>query len=471
MKHADRDNSPPTVVQHNRSITNVSTKMRVDRRFMPTLWHCRSAVVGCLGLAFMFAMPSASNAQDHDADNWVIVHAGTLLAVPGKHPETKKSIIIKNGVIESVLDGYVSAEEVAAVDAEVISLKDQFVLPGLMDMHVHLSFDRTSRSGRKNDDADMAVTAASNANTTLMAGFTTVRDVGSTGPAMFSVRDGINQGRIPGPRIFAAGRVISVTAGHGDSLVDTLSQQVFCDGPYDCRKAVREQVRVGADLIKISTSGGGSEDNGGPDDPAEMLDDEIRAVVEAAHSMLRPVTAHAHGTAAINAALRNGVDSIEHGTFPDKESIRLYKQTGAIMVPTLAYITAWDEAYLAGLSPEQKVRKQQFIELQPKGVAMAYKAGVVIAAGTDFGNLIPHGANARELVAYVDLAGMAEMDAIITATINGARLLRKMDVLGTLQAGRYADLIATKTNPLDNIKVLLDIPFVMKGGVVYKNEL
>ena len=436
----------------------------------PRVWPEMSTALSWLAFAMAVAMPSLANAQDAAADTWVVVHAGTLLSVPGEQPESEKTIVIKNDVIESVLDGYVPVEDTAAVDAEVVSLRDRFVLPGLMDMHVHLSHDRISRVAIKHDDADRAVTTAITARTMLMSGFTTVRDTASSGPAVFSVRDAIDQGRIPGPRIFASGEAISTTAGHGDSMLDNLSEQLFCDGPYDCRKMVRQQIRVGADFLKISASGGGSEDNGGPDDPAEMLDDEIRAVTDAAHSMKRMVTAHAHGTAGINAALRNGVDSIEHGTFPDEESIRLYLETGAIMVPTLAYITGWDEEYLAGLSPEQQIRKQQFIELQPKGVAAAYQAGVVIAAGTDFGNLIPHGASARELIAYVELAGMTEMDAIVTATVNGARLLRKEDVLGTLEPGKYADLIATGTSPLDDIGVLAEIPFVMKGGVVHKNE-
>ena len=436
----------------------------------PRLRRKMSTALGWLALAMAVAMPSSANAQDAAADTWVVVHAGTLLSVPGEQPESEKTIVIRNDVVESVLDGYVPVEDTAAVDAEVVSLRDRFVLPGLMDMHVHLSHDRISRVARKHDDADRAVTTAIAARTMLMSGFTTVRDTASSGPAVFSVRDAINQGRIPGPRIFASGEAISTTAGHGDSMLDNLSEQLFCDGPHDCRKMVRQQIRVGADFLKISASGGGSEDNGGPDDPAEMLDDEIRAVTDAAHAMKRMVTAHAHGTAGINAALRNGVDSIEHGTFPDEESIRLYLETGAIMVPTLAYITGWDEEYLAGLSPEQLIRKQQFIELQPKGVAAAYQAGVVIAAGTDFGNLIPHGASARELIAYVELAGMTEMDAIVTATVNGAKLLRKEDVLGTLEPGKYADLIATRTSPLDDIHVLTEIPFVMKGGVVHKDE-
>lgn len=433
-------------------------------------WPEISIALKWLALAMAVAMPSSANAQDDVADSWVVVHAGTLLAVPGEQPESEKTIVIRNDVIESVLDGFVPAADTGAVDAEVVSLRDRFVLPGLMDMHVHLSYDRISRAARKNDDADRAVTTVITARTMLMSGFTTVRDTASSGPAVFSVRDAINQGRMPGPRIFASGEAISTTAGHGDSMLDNLTEQLFCDGPYDCRKIVRQQIRVGADFLKISASGGGSEDNGGPDDPAEMLDDEIRAVVDAARSMKRLVTAHAHGTAGINAALRNGVDSIEHGTFPDEESIRLYLEHGAIMVPTLAYITGWDDEYLAGLSPDQQIRKQQFIERQPKGVAMAYQAGVVIAAGTDFGNLIPHGASARELIAYVELAGMTEMDAIVTATVNGAKLLRKEHVLGTLEPGKYADLIATRTSPLDDVHVLAEIPFVMKGGVVHKDE-
>ncbi len=403
-------------------------------------------------------------------EKWVIVYAGTLLAVPGKSPEREKTLVIKDGVIQSVLDGYVNAGATPARNATIVSLKDRFVLPGLMDMHVHITSGKSASMTERNNDADIAVTTVAIAKKMLMAGFTTVRDVGSRGPAIFSVRDGINQNRIPGPRIYAAGRVLSVTAGHGDHLLTTDTDELFCDGTDACRKLTREQIRVGADVIKISVTGGGSEDNGGPDDPAEMFDDEIKAVTDTAHSMKRLVAAHAHGAAGINAALRNGVDSIEHGTFPDEESIRLYKKTGAIMVPTLAYITGWSDAYLAGLSPEQKIRKQQFIARQPKGVAMAYKAGVTIAAGSDFGGLIPHGENARELVAYVELSGMTPMDAIVTATVNGAKVIRQTERLGTLESGKFADLIALDGSPLNDIRLLMAVPFVMKNGEVVKNE-
>ena len=430
-----------------------------------------------VGLSLALALPSLSSAQDDGDDTWVIVHAGTLLAVPGEPAENEKTIVIRNDVIESVLDGYVSPAEAGAPDAAIWSLQDSFVLPGLMDMHVHLQngvpgllMDDARRvfGTRVNNEAESAVIATGNAQTALRAGFTTVRDAGSNGSAVFSVRNGINSGLIDGPRIFLAGEQVHVTDGNP---WEATSSTPLCDGVEPCRWMVREQIRRGADFVKIAVSGSGSEDNGGPDDPPEMFDEEIKSVVDTAHSMLRIVSAHAHGTASINAALRNGVDSIEHGSFPDDESIRLYLETGAILVPTLAYITQWTPEYLDALVPYQQVRKDQFLTLQPEGVAKAHQAGVVIAAGSDVGSgLMYHGLSTLEPIAYVELADMSEMDAIVTATVNGARLLRREDELGTLEAGKFADLIATGTSPLENIRALLDVTFVMKGGVVYRND-
>lgn len=428
-----------------------------------------------LWLMVAVAIPLSSRAQQ--SDSWAIVHAGTLLAVPGRPAEREKTIVIKNGVIQSVADGYLSAAQSGAVNAEIVSLRDRFVLPGLMDMHVHLrngtaevlmdDARRVFGTGFGND-ADLAVIATSNAQTALLAGYTTVRDAGSDGPAVFAVRDGIDKGLIFGPRIFLAGEQVHVTDGN---RWEAPNPGPLCDGADACRWKVREQMRRGADFIKIAVSGSGSEPTGGPDDLPEMFDDEIKAVVDTAHSMKIPVSAHAHGTASINAALRLGVDSIEHGSFPDQESIRLYQRTGAIFVPTLAYITRWTDDYLAALVPYQKIRKDQFLERQPKGVAMAYKAGVIIAAGSDVGSgLMTHGLSPLEPIAYVELVGMTEMDAIVTATVNGAKLLRKEDVLGTLEPGKYADLIATRTSPLDDIRALLQVSFVMKNGVVYKHQ-
>ena len=422
-------------------------------------------------------MPSLSGAQDGGADTWVIVHAGTLLAVPGEPPQSEQSIVIRNDVIEAVLDGYVSPQDAGAAGASVVSLEDRFVLPGLMDMHVHLQngapsllMDDARRvfGTRVNNDAQSAVMATSNAQTALKVGFTTVRDAGSSGPAVFSVRDGINQGLIDGPRIFLAGEQVHVTDGN---RWEPASPIPLCDGIEACRWQVREQIRRGADFVKIAVSGSGSEDTGGPDNLPEMFDEEIKSVVDTAHSMLRIVSAHAHGTPSINAALRNGVDSIEHGSFPDEESIRLYKESGAILVPTLAYITRWTDDYLAALVPYQQVRKDQFLTRQPLGVAKAHEAGVVIAAGSDVGSgLMLHGLSPLEPISYVELAGISEMDAIVTATVNGAKLLRMEDELGTLEPGKYADLIATGSSPLDNIRALLDVNFVMKGGVVYRHD-
>ena len=435
-----------------------------------------------MGLSLALALPSLSSAQDDGDDSWVIVHAGSLLAVPGEPAESEKTIVIRNNIIESVLDGYVSpadagVAEAGAANATVLSLQDRFVLPGLMDMHVHLQngvpgllMDDARRvfGTRVNNDAESAVIATSNAQTALNAGFTTVRDAGSNGSAVFSVRNGINSGLIEGPRIFLAGEQVHVTDGNA---WEPASSTPLCDGIEPCRWMVREQIRRGADFVKIAVSGSGSEDNGGPDDPPEMFDEEIKSVVDTAHSMLRIVSAHAHGTASINAALRNGVDSIEHGSFPDDESIRLYLETGAILVPTLAYITQWTPEYLDALVPYQQVRKDQFLTMQPEGVAKAHEAGVVIAAGSDVGSgLMYHGLSILEPIAYVELAGISEMDAIVTATVNGARLLRMEDELGTLEPGKYADLIATATSPLQNIRALLDVTFVMKGGAVYRND-
>ena len=428
-------------------------------------------------LALALSLPSLSSTQEAGNDTWAIIHAGTLLAVPGQAPENEKTIVIRNDIVESVLDGYVSPADAGAPDAAVVSLEDRFVLPGLMDMHVHLQngvptllMDDARRvSGtRVDNDAQSAIVATSNAQAALNTGFTTVRDAGSNGPAVFSVRDGINSGLIDGPRIFLAGEQVHVTDGNSWEPASTTP---LCDGVEPCRWMVREQIRRGADFVKIAVSGSGSEDNGGPDDPPEMFDEEIKSVVDTAHSMLRIVSAHAHGTPSINAALRNGVDSIEHGSFPDEESIRLYLETGAILVPTLAYITRWTDEYLDALVPYQQVRKDQFLTMQPLGVARAHEAGVVIAAGSDVGSgLMLHGLSPLEPIAYVELAGMSEMDAVVTATVNGAKLLRMEDELGTLEPGKYADLVATDTSPLENIRALLDVSFVMKGGVVYRND-
>ena len=271
-----------------------------------------------------------------------VIHAGTLLTVAGKKPLVKQTLVINDGNITAIKKGFVSTEQIAE-DAQLIDLSSSFVMAGLMDAHVHLQ----GELGPKNDsqslrmsDADVLMQSTFNAKKTLMAGFTTVRDLGASAEQIFALRDAINKGWVEGPRIIAAGTMVSVTGGHGD--VDGLSPDILqmrtsetvCDGPYDCRRATRRAIKFGADVIKITSTGGVlSDTNTGTGQ--QMADDELKEVVDAAHALGRKVTSHAHAADGINAALRAGVDSIEHGSYANKESVRLFKKSGAYLVPTL----------------------------------------------------------------------------------------------------------------------------------------
>ena len=288
-----------------------------------------------------------------------------------------------------------------------------------------------------------------------------------------ALRDAINGDMLPGPRIFAAGKAISATAGHGDQrfvredIAAIQDQSGLCDGPAACRRAVRLQYKIGADVIKIHASGGGSEPNGGPDDPPEMMEDEMREAVAAAHALDLIVAAHAHGTASIKAAIRAGVDSVEHSTYMDKETIRLYLKHDTYLVPTI-YLRAryFLESSRIGEATKELMRRDQQIILD--GMRKAFRGGVKIAMGSDAG-IYPHGDNAEEIVDYVAL-GMSEMEAIMTATVNAADLLKKLDELGSISPGKFADVIATEDNPLDDIKALTKVGFVMRDGKIYRHE-
>ncbi|MBB1381801.1 amidohydrolase family protein, partial [Shewanella sp. SR41-2] len=272
-----------------------------------------------------------------------VIYAGTLLTTPGESPLTQQTVVIKDGVITSITSGYQSAPVVDENDnIEIIDLKNSFVMPGLMDMHVHLQ----GELGPNNDsevlrmsDADVAMHSAYFAKKTLLAGFTTVRDLGAKPEQIYALRDGINKGWVDGPRIIASGGV-SVTGGHGDvdgmspDLLDKFTSKTICDGPYDCRRATRRAIKFGADVIKITSTGGVlSDTNTGTGQ--QMDDDELKEVIDTAHALGRKVASHAHAAQGMNAALRAGVDSIEHGSYADKESIKLMKKSGAFLVPTL----------------------------------------------------------------------------------------------------------------------------------------
>jgi len=419
-------------------------------------------------------LASSASAHDDTHDNhkdFTLIYAGEVLDVPGKAPKSEQTIIIHEGKIVGVEDGYIEDDE-----ATIIDLSDKFVLPGLIDSHVHLDGE-WSRNNRLNgvikESGDIAVDTIIHAQRTLNAGFTAVQDVGG-GKEVFAVRNAINAGRIDGPHIKAAGSAVSVTGGHGDAhgyiedILDIGIRKNICDGPSDCRRAVRANVKAGADVIKITATGGVlSNTNAGTG--KQFFDDELVAIVETAKKMGRKVTAHAHGKDGIDSALKAGVKSIEHGTYMDAETAKLFVKYDATLVPTvLAGMTVVEWAKQDGFLPPNSAKKA--LEVGPQMQDMlriAHENGVNIAFGTDTG-VSKHGDNAQEFI-YMIKAGMSEMDAIAAATTVAAKHIGMDDKIGKLTKDMQADLIAVDGNPLDDIKELLDVDFVMKGGKVVKD--
>lgn len=413
------------------------------------------------------------------AAEYKIIHAGELLTVAGQSPLTQRTLIIKDGKIVKVEKGFIRVDDgkmTTEDNIEYVDLKQQFVMAGLMDMHVHLQGEigpRNDSEALRMSDADVAMRSAYFANKTLMAGFTTVRDLGAKPEQIYALRDAIAQGWLAGPRIIASGGV-SVTGGHGDvdgkspDLLDMLTSKTICDGPFDCRRATRRAIKYGADVIKITSTGGVlSDTNTGTGQ--QMANDELKEVIDAAHALGRKVASHAHAAEGINAALRAGVDSIEHGSYANKESIKLFKKSGAYLVPTLlAGDTVVQMANAKGnfMSDAIKAKAIRVGNDMQNNFGNAYKAGVNIAFGTDSG-VSKHGDNAKEAI-LMHQAGMSNQDILVSATINGADLLGMSDSLGTIEAGKHADIIAMNTSPLKQIDALMDIQFVMKSGVIHK---
>ncbi len=435
----------------------------------------------CLAASLLSAC--AAQAQE-TPDRFLRIHCGTLLAVPGTPPAANKTILAKNGVIVSVTDG-MSGPEIKDAGANAIiedlDLHDRFVLPGLIDCHVHLTmeFDAKLRE-RALADSDELVTlrATTYAKKTLDAGFTTVRDLGAMHPlTILALRDAINQGLVVGPRIIAAGHPISITGGHGDftngyrpDLFPNLStDDGIADGPDECMKAVRYQIKLGADVIKVTATGGVlSASAAGL--AQHYSSPELEAIVKTAHAMGRKVAAHAHGVDGINAALAAGVDSIEHGTYLDDESVKLFKTHAAYHVPTLlAGDTVTRNAEIPGFYLKMVADKARLAG--PKMLEMfkrSHEAGVNIAFGTDTG-VSPHGENAREFALMVK-AGMSPVDAIRSATVVASQLLSLDKQIGTLEPGKAADLIAVRGDPTQDVTRLEHVEVVVKGGAVLKQN-
>ncbi len=403
-------------------------------------------------------------------DQVTVIHAGWLLAVPGEAPQENRSVVIIDGRIDRIEDGFVAPD-----GAEIIDLSDQYVLPGLIDSHVHLLSELNPTRRLQNvtfSSADWAIDGVRNARRTLLAGFTTVQDVGGELEAIIALRDGQRDGDIMGPRMRVSGPAVTPTGGHGDingyneDIMHAFSSRAACNGPADCRRVVRELIRARVDLIKITATGGVlSQTAAGTEQ--QFFDDELASIMEAARMMGRYVTAHAHGVTGINSAIENGVHSIEHGTYLDDESIRLFRRNDVYLVPTLlAGATVAEIAQTADwMTPEVR---QKSIEVGPNMIDMARRAhegGVMIAFGTDTG-VSRHGDNAQEFALLVE-AGLTPMEAIVTATVTASEHLMMSDDIGTIEPGKFADIIAVSGNPLEDVTELEDVDFVMQGGEVF----
>jgi imidazolonepropionase-like amidohydrolase len=400
-----------------------------------------------------------------------MIYAGTLFAVPGQEPLKEQTIIIKDGKISEIRAGFV----LPVSGQRVYDLRNAFVLPGLIDCHVHLLGELSAKAKVERVEDDEAFTAlrgAAYALRTLRAGFTTVRDMGERSGAIFALRRAINEGMIAGPRILAAGSTITPTGGHAqtygyrEDINALFASTGVCDGAEDCRRAVRKQISRGADVIKLVATGGVLSDiQAGVDQ--QFTDDELASIVQTAHRLGRKVAAHAHGAGGINAALRAGVDSIEHGSYTSDESVSLYKRGGSYLVPTvIAGVTAAEFARTGGfMSEAQKAKALQVGPIIQAGLRRAYAGGVKIAFGTDSG-VSAHGQNAKEFALMVG-AGMPPVETIKAATVNAADLLGLGGSIGTIEPGKQADIIAVAQDPAKDVKTLERMKFVMRSGAVY----
>jgi imidazolonepropionase-like amidohydrolase len=404
-----------------------------------------------------WSAPIAANAAD-----FILIHAGELLAIPGQAPQQEKTVVISGGDIVEIRDGFVGGEALNLTGeqtVQTIDLREHFVLPGLMDAHTHLMWSGRDRPPKKQGELnseDLTLWTLRQARASLAAGFTTVRDLASEPEVMFAVRDWIDGGKFIGPRILAAGLPITAVGGHGDNAPidsgrDDPSASGLCDGLESCRRAVRMQHKRGSDVIKMMSTGGWHDQTG-----TEQLFfyDEMEATVNAAHQLGLAVATHAYAGDAIDDAVRAGVDSVDHGFGATDATLKEMKKKNIYLVPTLtltqrkgAEITVYRDRYRA--------------------FERALDIGTPIAFGTDVGG-IPHRFAAREFSYMVDL-GMSPEAAIVSATINTATLFRLDSEIGTIEPGKLADIIAVKGNPLEDIGTLQDVDFVMKSGRVAKS--
>jgi imidazolonepropionase-like amidohydrolase len=398
-----------------------------------------------------------------------LVRAGHVLDVRTGKLADAETIIVVGDAIQSIAP---SISIQAQPDDTVIDLGFMTVLPGLIDVHTHLTNNPDFDPYREliQTDAKDAINGVVNARTTLMAGITSVRNVGASGFVDVDLRDAVNAGQVTGPHMLVSGPLLGITGGHCDENLLPIRYHTVGDGVADgiaeVQHKVRENIKYGADLIKICATGGVLSKG---DDPqaSQFTLEEMQAIVADAHRLGRKVAAHAHGAQGILWATQAGVDSIEHGSYINDEAIAEMKKRGTYLVPTL-YLEDW-MLEKGNLPPFYRQKMVDVSAVAKANIRHAMQEGVKIAMGTDAA-VYPHGLNAHELDVYVNQLGMAPLAALQTATINAADLMGWSQKTGTLEPGKWADIIAVPTNPLDDVRVLQNIPFVMKAGVVYKNE-
>ena len=434
-----------------------------------------------LPLVLLALLPAAPAPAQPTSPPAVLVHAGRLLDRPGQAVRGASTIVIRDGRVAAVRDGFVGPTEAGLPGATVVDLRDQFVLPGLIDSHVHLTSDAGGIAAQLEQvqlsPATKAYNALVNAHKTLAAGFTTVRNLGDRDGITLALRDAARDGKVVAPNIVDAGASISTTSGHmdgalgfRDDLRDALdSHDNLCDGADACRRAVRLQVARGVDLIKIATTGGVNS-RIGAGLGKQMFDDEVRAIVETARLYGKKVAVHAHGADGVKLALAAGVDSVEHGTTLDDECLELFRTSGAYYVPTLSTVNGYLERLAAdpdAYAPAVRAKVDWRIKVTGESLRKAVPRGVRIAFGTDAG-VSKHGRNADEFELMVKF-GMTPAQALVAATVNAADLLGVAADVGTLEPGKRADLVAVGGDPLADVTVLKRMTLVMKDGVVFRD--
>ncbi len=433
------------------------------------------AAISLLAVAATGASAQTASAAA-PAPKTIFIHAGHLIDKPGQPGRDKATVIVRDGKVAEVRDGFATPEN----GATLIDLSHDYVLPGLIDMHVHLwgigGDPLKARLGEiTRDRFDDMVEAQKNARADLEAGFTTVRDLGGDPRGIRALRDAIEAGEIEGPSIINAGQMVSVTGGHGDGgngLAEDFADAVhakeinLCDGADDCRRAVRAQISLGAQVIKFAATGGVLSNVAGGLG-RQMTPEEMKAIIDTAHSFGRKVAAHSHAAEGTKAALMAGVDSIEHGSFLDDEAIALFKAKGAYLVPTmLAPVAALAQARSGQLPPATIPKAEAAAAAMLASHRRAIAAGVKIAFGTDTG-VSKHGDNAQEFALMVN-AGMTPMAAIRAATMGAADLLGRTDQIGSIEPGKVADIIAVAGDPVADVRQLEKVDFVMHHGATVK---